>query len=68
MHLESRSPVGSGSAYDWYSRAMEFYEQAEARRQAGNDDALLRWNTCARIIMQHRLEPAQEPVSDLPLE
>ena len=25
--------------------------------EAGNDDALLRWNTCARIIMRNRLSP-----------
>ena len=31
---------------------------AEAIRPAGNDDALLRWNTCARLIMRdHRLVP-----------
>lgn len=67
-HLESLSPVSRGSAYDWYTRAMEFYEQAEARRQPGNDDALLRWNTCARIMMQHGLEQRHEPAGDLPLE
>ena len=35
---------------------MEHYEKAEAIRPAGNDDALLRWNACARIIMANRLE------------
>ena len=29
---------------------MDWYEQAEAVRPAGNDDALLRWNTCARVL------------------
>jgi hypothetical protein len=29
---------------------MDHYEQAEALRPAGNDDAILRWNTCARIV------------------
>ncbi len=36
------------------------YEKAETVRPTGNDDALLRWNTCARQIMSHRLQPRQE--------
>jgi hypothetical protein len=39
---------------------MEYYEQAEALRPAGNDDALLRWNTCARVCARHRLVPEEE--------
>ena len=39
---------------------MEHYEEAETLRPEGNDDALLRWNTCARIIMGNRLTPRQE--------
>ena len=47
-----RSIPGSGSvAYEWLRRAMEKYEQAERLRPADNDEATLRWNTCARIIM-----------------
>ena len=30
---------------------MTRYEEAEGLRQMGNDDALLRWNTCARLLM-----------------
>lgn len=37
-------------AHDWFERAMEHYEAAEAIRPPGNDDAILRWNTCARVI------------------
>ena len=36
---------------------MEFFEKAESIRPPGNDDAILRWNTCARLIMRHQLEP-----------
>ena len=46
-------------AYEWFREAMSFYEQAEAIRPPGNDDARLRWNTCARLIMRdRRLVPA----------
>jgi hypothetical protein len=32
-------------------------------RPAGNDEALLRWNTCARIIDRHELvAPPSEPL------
>ena len=48
-------------AYDWFKEAMEHYEEAAALRPAGNDDAILRWNTCARLLMAHReLIPAPE--------
>ena len=48
-------------AYEWLREAMRWYERAEALRPAGNDDALLRWNTCARLIMRdRRLVPAPE--------
>ena len=32
---------------------MNHYEKAEAIRPHGNDDAILRWNTCARVIMRN---------------
>ena len=54
-----------GFAYVWLHQAMGWYEKAEALRPAGNDDATLRWNTCARIIMKHDLHPpveAAEPI------
>jgi hypothetical protein len=41
-------------AYEWLREAMNWYERAEAIRPSGNDDALLRWNTCARLIMRDR--------------
>jgi hypothetical protein len=45
---------GSGEiAYDWFREAMEWYEQAERLRSPGNDEAILRWNTCARTLNQN---------------
>ncbi|MEO5590639.1 MAG: hypothetical protein ABIS03_13710, partial [Gemmatimonadaceae bacterium] len=37
-------------AFDSLREAMRHYEQAEGIRPAGNDDAILRWNTCARVM------------------
>ena len=54
-------PDGGPRAYEWLREAMSFYEQAETIRPPGNDDARLRWNTCARLIMRdRRLVPATE--------
>jgi hypothetical protein len=56
--------IGSESAvYPWIREAMEWYEKAEKIRPAGNDESLLRWNTCARLLMQNpRLAPQQDEV------
>ncbi len=47
-------------AYDLFRDAMAFYERAEAISPRGNDDALLRWNTCARMIAMNKLEARVE--------
>lgn len=60
-HLKHDGPVLGPQVYDWLRDAMTWYERAEAIRPAGNDDALLRWNACARLIMHdRRLVPASE--------
>ena len=56
-------------AHDGFVKAMQWYEKAEALRPADNDDAILRWNTCARTLMRHpELQPekieALQPVLD----
>jgi hypothetical protein len=55
---------GAGSsvgAYDWLAEAMRHFEEAEAIRPPGNDDARLRWNACARFLDRHpHLRPLAE--------
>ena len=60
------SRFGAGSkAYEGLTEAMRHYEQAESLRPPGNDDAILRWNTCARLLMRDsRLAPAPAPVAE----
>jgi hypothetical protein len=59
--LKRGMPDCGPRAYEWLREAMSYFEQAEAVRPPGNDDALLRWNTCARLIMRdRRLVPARE--------
>ncbi len=46
-----RGAPGAGEiAYDWFRKAMTLYERAETLRPPGNDEAILRWNTCARML------------------
>ncbi len=66
--LRQSGPGSGHAAYQLLREAMARYEKAEAIRPAGNDDALLRWNACARIIMGNKLTPQQEEKLDLPLE
>jgi hypothetical protein len=63
-----RNDAGSGFlAYAWFRRAMEQFERAIELRPAGNDDPVLRWNTCARIL-NRRTDLQAEPetrISDI---
>jgi len=54
-----RSTLGaSGPAYAAFRDAMHWYESAEQLSPPGNADAILRWNTCARVLARH---PALAP-------
>ena len=47
---------GHGSvetAHEWLKDALDCFDRAEALRPAGNDDALLRWNACVRMLERH---------------
>ena len=66
--LGKRMPDGGGVAYEWLRDAMEHYEKAETISPTGKVDAILRWNTCARLIMNHNLKPRNEEYIELPLE
>jgi hypothetical protein len=64
----SQGGVSSGrTAYDGLREAMAWFERAEAVRPPDNDDAILRWNSCARVLMRHpQLGPRAEE-RDMPL-
>jgi tetratricopeptide (TPR) repeat protein len=56
VYMRRPAPGSHFSAYDLFREAMNLYEKAEKLRPPGNDEALLRWNTCARAIIAGRLE------------
>jgi hypothetical protein len=68
-HLQRGGMGSGGMAYDALREAMSWYEKAEAIRPAGNDDAILRWNTCARLISSNsQLTPPVESSYEPALE
>lgn len=59
--LRLGAPGSEEIAYDWFREAMDWYEQAERLRSPGNDEAILRWNTCARTLnTSDHVRPATE--------
>jgi hypothetical protein len=51
-HLQ-RGGAASRGAYEWLMDALEYFERAEQIRPAGNDDAILRWNACVRVLREY---------------
>lgn len=61
MRIRQAGSGGGASAYHALREAMAHYERAMDFASPGNDDAILRWNTCAREIMQN---PEVRPLPD----
>jgi hypothetical protein len=61
--LNKGAQGSESTAYEFFRQAMDWFERAEAIRPAGNDDAILRWNGCARVVMSNKLSP-RETASD----
>lgn len=62
---------GGTSSDDYANRAlreaMAWYEKAEGVRPTANDDAILRWNTCARTLARRGFTPPADPAQRVPL-
>jgi hypothetical protein len=59
--LGANWPGSQPMAWHCFREAMDWYDKATGLRAAGNDEALLRWNTCARVLNAHpHLEPRGE--------
>ena len=60
-HLRSTTPLRGVIAHDWLRRAMTAFEEAERLRPEGDDQAILRWNSCVRRMRDHaELRPPHE--------
>ncbi len=61
--LHKGVPGSDSTAFELFRQAMDWFEKAEAVRPAGNDDVILRWNGCARMINSNNLSQ-REMASD----
>jgi hypothetical protein len=66
--LARGTPGCAHLAYEGFREAMHWFEKAETMRPAGNEDALLRWNTCSRMITRNGLTPREEERAEPVLE
>ena len=62
--LNAGNPGSNFDAYEWYMEAMELFEKSQPLAPPYNNDAILRWNTCARTIMQYDLR--ERPFENFP--
>jgi len=64
----ARGGTGSdGYAASALQEAMAWYERAEALRPSGNENALLRWNTCVRTLERWDLDSRTDEPTRVPL-
>ena len=58
LSREGRASIG------WYRAAMRSYAKAEELSDPDNDDAVLRWNTCVRVMQRYDFA-AEEVIHDI---
>ncbi|MBK5291245.1 MAG: hypothetical protein JJE04_06160 [Acidobacteriia bacterium] len=63
-YYEGRGQGCRHYVYEWMAQALRLFEEAERLSAAGNDDAVLRWNTCVRFLKKHKeLAPGEAEVA-----
>ena len=50
--IERHTAGSVHAAYEWIREAMEHYEAAEQLQPTGNENAVLRWNSCVRLLKE----------------
>src|SRR3954451_21688588 len=67
--LRQPTPGCRFQAYDLLREEMDWSDKAEPLSPTGHDDAVLRWNSCARIIERNKLIAREEEERiEFPLE
>jgi hypothetical protein len=65
----AKSCLGDGTpghvVHDWFVEALRAYEEAERLSPPGNEDAILRWNACVRLLEKNEhVRPLGENEAD----
>jgi hypothetical protein len=69
VHLRRNTPGSGALASEWLREAMDWYERAESIRPPHNDESILRWNACARLLQRRaHLSPAPDDAPEPGLE
>jgi hypothetical protein len=66
--LRDGHPGAKALAYGYLHEAMADYEKAEKLAPGGNDDAVLRFNACVRMLERHALSEPHADDREQPLE
>ncbi len=66
--LRDGHPGAKTIAYGYLHEAMAAYEKSEKLAPSGNDDAVLRFNACVRMIERHGLTAPHVDDHEQPLE
>ena len=64
--LKRATPRAEYIAFGYLKKAMEWYEKAEKSQAEDNEEPVLRWNACVRMITKYKLKPAPEEDSMQP--
>jgi hypothetical protein len=64
FHLKQGGPGAGTAAYGWFVKAMDAFAEALDSHDPKNQEAVLRWNSCARILNSHSDVKADEPEGD----
>jgi len=64
--LKRATPRANYIAYDFLCSAMEWYEKAEKIKPRNNDETILRWNSCTRLMIKYKLEAEKEDIGVQP--
>ena len=69
VHYRSGATGSYFVAYEWFTRALDSFAEAETLRPEGNEDALFRWNAVARTLNRSKsLQPAPHDPTPLQTE
>jgi hypothetical protein len=51
--LHRAAPESADMAFESLDKALRFYSEAEGVRTGGDDEVILRWNTCVRMLQRN---------------